>query len=61
MLFVIIGIDRDKYAIPACDIIEIAPSTPSKNVTRTSRSVAGLVEYRGHGYRCWTWVSFVAV
>jgi chemotaxis-related protein WspB len=47
MLFVIVGIDRDKYAIPACEIIEIAPSVPSKNNTGTSRGVAGLIEYRG--------------
>jgi chemotaxis-related protein WspB len=47
MLFVIIGIEQGKYAIPACDIIEIAPSAPIKNVTGTSRGVAGLIEYRG--------------
>src|SRR5687768_2989210 len=47
MLFVIIGMDQDKYAIPACDIIEIAASARIKNVTGTSRSVAGLIEYRG--------------
>lgn len=47
MLFVIVGIDRDKYAIPACDIVEIAPSAPSTNIQGTARRVAGLIEYRG--------------
>lgn len=47
MLFVIAGIGRDRYAIPACDIVEIAPIGARMTVTGMAQRVAGLIEYRG--------------
>ena len=48
MLFLIVGIGREKYAIPACDIIEVAPSAPITVIPGAQNGGAGLVEYRGH-------------
>lgn len=41
-----IGIGGDRYAIPARDIVEIAPSIAGTSVPGTSRAIAGLIQYR---------------
>lgn len=47
MLYVIVGVAADRYAIPARDIIEIVSATKVTPVPGASRIVAGLIQYRG--------------
>jgi chemotaxis signal transduction protein len=47
MLFILVGIGLDSYAIPARDVLEIAPGSASTSISGSPHSVIGLIQYRG--------------
>ncbi|HEX3446248.1 MAG TPA: chemotaxis protein CheW [Chthoniobacterales bacterium] len=47
MLFILFQIGRDRYALPASDIIEILPLINLKEVPGAPTGVAGVLNYRG--------------
>jgi chemotaxis-related protein WspB len=46
MLFVILGAGQEKYAIPARDIVAIAPNATARRVPGTGRGIVGFIQYR---------------
>jgi chemotaxis-related protein WspB len=47
MLFILFQMGRDRYALPASDIIEVLPLMNLKRVPRAPIGVAGVLNYRG--------------
>lgn len=47
MLFVLVQLGSDRYALPARDIVEVLPLVALKALPGTPRGVAGLLDYRG--------------
>jgi len=47
MLFVLLQIGSDRYALPACDVVEVLPMMTLKSLPGAPAGVAGLVDYRG--------------
>jgi chemotaxis-related protein WspB len=47
MLFILFQIRRDRYALPASDIIEVLPLINLKGLPNAPAGVAGILNYRG--------------
>jgi chemotaxis-related protein WspB len=47
MLFVLVQLGADRYALPARDIVEVLPLVAFKALPGAPRGVAGLLDYRG--------------
>lgn len=47
MLFVLVQLGPDRYALPARDIVEVLPLVALKALPGAPRGVAGLLDYRG--------------
>jgi chemotaxis-related protein WspB len=47
MLFVLFQINQDRYALPACRIVEVLPLLRLKVILQTPPGISGLFNYRG--------------
>lgn len=47
MLYVLVQLGSDRYALPARDIVEVLPLVALKSLPGAPRGVAGLLDYRG--------------
>lgn len=47
MLYVLVQLGSDRYALPARDIVEVLPLVALKALPGAPRGVAGLLDYRG--------------